>query len=666
MGRQILWVRWAIAFAAIVLLVAGTLPPLLAQDDEEVEEIDSTMCADCHAESAHGTPFADDIEHSTHAGFECLDCHQDRGTFPHVEDPDFSAGQDGCGTCHFEAMEVYTAHGKAEVGSNEDIPECSDCHGAHDVLRSDISRSRTHPMNLPATCGVCHEDLNLTTKYEILVDQPIQVYESSVHGQASQGGVYVAATCNDCHSTGGSAHRILSPGHPESAINHFNIPETCSKCHKGVANDFMEGIHGKLVARGETDAPICTTCHGEHGILSSDDPRSPVAPAHVAEMTCSPCHESARLNDKYGVAAGRLSSFIDSYHGLKSKAGDTHVANCASCHGVHRILPSTDPESSIYPENLQATCGECHPGISAELASAPIHDVTGGGLRSTASDIVERIYIVVIVVTIGLMIIHWLIDLSRHIRLMMRKRPVVRRMSLNEVWQHAFLMVTFVVLVISGFSLRFSESWFARLFFGWDGGFGYRGLVHRVAAILFTFTVVWHLVYLLVTLRGRTFLKDMIPTIEDGKQLLHRMSFALGMREDAPRFGRFSYVEKMEYWALIWGTFVMLLTGFMLWFDNLIVQFIPKGLLDVALVVHYWEAWLATLAILVWHLYSTVYSPDVYPMNPSWITGYMPEDMYKHEHAAHFEDARRETEEEARATLEDLRPSTGSAGGSKK
>ena len=233
------------------------------------------------------------------------------------------------------------------------------------------------------------------------------------------------------------------------------------------------------------------------------------------------------------------------------------------------------------------------------------------------------------------------------------KRPVVRRMTLNEVWQHAFLMVTFIVLVASGFSLRFAESWFARLFFGWDGGFTYRGTVHRFAAVLFTLTVVWHLIYILVSTRGRKFLKDMIPTLEDGKQIFQRMGFALGLTKQAPRFGRFSYVEKMEYWALIWGTFVMLLTGFMLWFDNLIV-------------VHYWEAWLATLAILVWHLYSTVYSPDVYPMNPSWITGYMPEEMYKHEHAAHFEDARRETEEEARAGLERLRPSTGTTSGSNK
>ena len=209
-----------------------------------------------------------------HDGFECLDCHADKDTVPH-RPPD--GGQldgrlRGLPDCHEDAADAYQAHGRAEIGECEDMPQCKDCHGDHDILPSSVKLSRTHPINLPATCGRCHEDLDITTKYDILIDQPIEIYESSVHGQATKGGVYVAATCNDCHSTGGTAHRILAPGHPDSAINHFNIPKTCGKCHKGVENDFWEGIHGKLVARGETDAPVCTHCHGEHGIISPDDP----------------------------------------------------------------------------------------------------------------------------------------------------------------------------------------------------------------------------------------------------------------------------------------------------------------------------------------------------------------------------------------------------------
>jgi len=637
----------------------GTPPDVAVTDVEpveEYEEIDSTACTECHEESLHGSPIAADLEHSVHDGLACLDCHVEMGTMPHREKEDLGAADQGCRDCHADAAEQYQAHGRAAIGTDVDMPLCNNCHGSHEILPSNVKASMTHPVNLPATCGACHEDLNLTKRHEILIDHPIQIYETSVHGKASRGGVYVAATCNDCHSTGASAHKIYSPGHPESAINHFNIPKTCGRCHKGVEADFWEGIHGQLVERGETDAPVCTHCHGEHGIISPSDPRSPVSRTRVAEETCAPCHESTVLNEKYGRSAGRLTSFIDSYHGLKSRAGDTHVANCASCHGVHRILPSSDPTSTIYPDNLQQTCGECHPGISREMAVAPIHGVSGQGLQTSAADWVEKIYIVAIIVIIGLMVLHWLIDLARQLKTLFARRPQVRRMRTSEVWQHAFLMVTFVTLVVSGFALRFGESGLTQLFFGWEGGFELRGVVHRVAAVLFILTVIWHSVFLLTSSRGRHFLKDMWPDRRDFTQFWQRILYNLGRRLEPPAFGRFSYVEKAEYWALIWGSAIMIVTGLLLWFDNSVVQFLPKGFLDVALVIHYYEAWLATLAILIWHLYSTVFSPQVYPMNPSWLTGMMPEKMYRHEHPEHFEQAKKETEEQIKKEMEILSP----------
>jgi cytochrome b subunit of formate dehydrogenase len=112
------------------------------------------------------------------------------------------------------------------------------------------------------------------------------------------------------------------------------------------------------------------------------------------------------------------------------------------------------------------------------------------------------------------------------------------------------------------------------------------------------------------------------------------MKYNLGKSNEEPRMGRFSYVEKAEYWALVWGTIVMGITGLFLWFENLAVSLFPKGLLDVFRVVHYYEAWLAFLAILIWHMYATVFNPRVYPMNPSWLTGKMPVRMFEEEHPA--------------------------------
>jgi cytochrome b subunit of formate dehydrogenase len=224
-------------------------------------------------------------------------------------------------------------------------------------------------------------------------------------------------------------------------------------------------------------------------------------------------------------------------------------------------------------------------------------------------------------------------------------------------------MVSFIVLVISGFALRFSDGFLARIFFGWEGGFEVRGTVHRVAATVFVLTVLWHLLFLVTTRRGRGFFTDMLPGRHDFVQFWHKLLFDVGRRRRRVGFGRFSYIEKAEYWALVWGTVVMIITGLLLWFDNWFVNFLPKGVLDVALVIHYWEAWLASLAILVWHLYATVFSPHVYPMNPSWLTGMMPEEQYRIEHEAHLETARRETEEYIRERLTRLEPEEETAPG---
>ncbi|MEE9574120.1 MAG: cytochrome b/b6 domain-containing protein, partial [Candidatus Neomarinimicrobiota bacterium] len=287
------------------------------------------------------------------------------------------------------------------------------------------------------------------------------------------------------------------------------------------------------------------------------------------------------------------------------------------------------------------------------LAAAPIHGINDKDLRSPVADVIEKIYILAIIVIIGFMIIHWIIDLIRQIVNSMRE-PQVRRMRTHEVWQHTLTMLSFIALAISGFALRFNEGWITEFFFGWERGFELRGLIHRISAVVFIITVLWHLIFILFRPRGKTFIKDMWPNLLDFTQFCERIMYNLGRRKKTPQFERFSYIEKAEYWALAWGTVVMIITGIFLWFDYYFSLFLPKGFFDVSLVIHYWEAWLATLAIGVWHLYSTLFNPHVYPMNTSWLTGKMPEEMYKHEHPEHLEEAKKEEKELIRKEMDTL------------
>ncbi len=603
----------------VYMLVCGSLPVAFCQDKN------ATGFERPDTETAKGVEdYQKTLSLSAHSELYCEDCHGSADLTSHEDIPPVS-----CGGCHDMEARLYQWHGRLPVSEGNDVPACTDCHGTHDILYSGHRDSRVNPLNLSKTCGHCHEDLDLLRKHNILSGSAISVYRSSVHGGSSTNRNHPDACCTDCHASDKTAHRILAPGNPDSSLNFFSIPRTCGGCHEEIENDYWDGVHGKIVARGETSAPVCTRCHGEHGIIPTSDPRSPVSPSRLAEATCSPCHESAYLNDKYGIPSGRGQTWGDSYHGLKSSAGDITVANCSSCHRAHKILPHTDPASSIHQTNLAKTCGNCHPGISETIASIPIHQPPGIS-RTPLAKAIAKIYTFAIATIITMMLLHWLIDLRKKMKLL-NQQPQVVRMNRNEISQHIALMVSFFVLAITGFSLRFAGAFWVQWLFGWEGGFSLRGTIHRVAAVAFILTVTWHLIYLLSN-RGKQFLRDIVPRMKDFHHFVQTLSYNLNFRNEKPRCDRFGYVEKIEYWGLVLGTVVMTISGLSLWFKNDAIQWFSEGFLYVMLVFHYYEAWLAVLTIVVWHLYATILRPRTHPMNPAWLTGKIPLEMYQAEH----------------------------------
>jgi len=611
-------------FAALVLIV---LYPRIA----------TAQCLDCHSDPdftisdstgkeislyVDSTVFAGSI----HGSFDCTDCHTAATDLPHPERMPVV----DCGGCHDDIAAIYQYHGFKKEKPGELYPDCHDCHGTHNILTPDDPGSTANPNNLPATCGRCHEDNSIVGPYHIPMIAPVEIYKTSVHSRRRDDGSGMVATCIDCHSSEGTAHLILAPIYPNSTIYHFNISGTCGRCHRQIRDEYQQGVHGQAAARGETDTPVCIDCHGSHAILPVKNPKSRVNPIRVSLTVCAPCHEDEQLNIKYGLPTNIMRSWRHSYHGLKSTDGDPRVANCSSCHRAHLILPASNPASSISPDNVHSTCSKCHASITPELSRIEIHKTTGVFLNKTGQTF-RAIYIVAIFVIIGSMVTHWLINLRKRIWVLNHGEQVVR-MNRNELWQHTALMITFTVLTITGFAFHYSGSWWARMLFGWPGGFIVRRNIHLVAAVLFIATAIWHVVYLFGR-RGRRFLWDIFPTPKDFRQFFQTMAYDLGLRREEPRFGRFSYIEKAEYWALVWGTVVMIVTGTALWFGPTTENLLKVGALGVMLVIHFYEAILAGLAILIWHLYSTIFNPPVYPNNPSWYTGKMPLSMYREEHA---------------------------------
>jgi formate dehydrogenase gamma subunit len=219
----------------------------------------------------------------------------------------------------------------------------------------------------------------------------------------------------------------------------------------------------------------------------------------------------------------------------------------------------------------------------------------------------------------------------------------IERMTPGERCQHGLLAVSFIILVYTGFALKFPDTWLFAWFVALERGYALRSWIHRSAAIAMVVACLWHFAYL-PTRRGRSHLLHMLPRYQDVVEAVQNFGFLLGLRRDPARFDRFSYVEKAEYWAVIWGSVVMVVTGCMLWFENLTLRHLAKWVLDLATLVHYYEAWLATLAIIVWHFYSVIFNPDVYPMNWTWLTGKISEDMLRHEHPREYERLREQGE----------------------
>lgn len=193
-------------------------------------------------------------------------------------------------------------------------------------------------------------------------------YFGSVHGNAIAGGNTKAPLCQDCHGN----HSIRKTKDPTSAVSRGNVAETCGRCHIEIYAVYKTSIHGMAVSQGIPEAPSCTGCHGEHKIYAHKDPKSTVFATHVAAQ-CSTCHGSVSIMSKYGIEAEQVTTYQNSFHGVASGFGSRTVANCASCHGVHDIRPSEDPRSMVNPKNIPATCGKCHPGANPNFAVGKMH-----------------------------------------------------------------------------------------------------------------------------------------------------------------------------------------------------------------------------------------------------------------------------------------------------
>ena len=589
-----------------------------------------SSCFECHAEKdltkvtesgKEISIYVDEelFKNSVHGDFSCNDCHTDAEGDPHPE----TLEKVQCSNCHDDAEAAYAEgiHGQFLAQGNEFAPTCSSCHGTHNIKGSGDPESKTYPINLPATCGACHQDGGVAegSGSSPKIAKPFEKFEKGVHGHALNEGNETAASCNSCHDS----HRLLPKSDPRSPIYITNISTTCGQCHSDVTEVYSKSIHGISLKEGAFEAPTCTNCHGEHEILSPGDPKSPTYALNIAEKTCAPCHGLPKLNEKYGLLPDPVSSYVNSYHGLASSGGSKIAANCTSCHGIHNIFGEDDPNSTIHPANLQKTCGECHINVTEAFARSYIH-TSPTSTEDRLAELIKIIYIYLIVIVIGGMVIHNLIIWFAYVRAKYRSlkaQKTIQRFDKPWVIQHITMFVTFTILVITGFALKFPEAGWVKILSYVGFNETIRGILHRTAAVTMLIAGIYHLFYLFFAKSWRGELSALMPDISDVRLFFANMRYHMGLSKERPKFERYGYIEKAEYWALVWGTAVMAFTGFVLWFPTAATFFFPSWIIKVSETIHYYEAWLATLAIVLYHMFFAIFHPEDYPINLTGFTG---------------------------------------------
>jgi len=610
------------------------------------------VCLECHSEASlfEGSERADTLvvtaatlDGSVHgeAGLGCVDCHQDLAAvddYPH----DDTLQPARCGPCHAETVRQFadSLHGYAGARGNPRAPTCVTCHLSHAILSSSDPESRTHKVRMLATCAECHGTAGLLTDQIVKLPQSFTDYAQSVHGQGAARGVAVAASCADCHGV----HDLRGAADPRSPINSLNVFTTCGACHPDIQLEYQSSIHGRALQAGVTDSPTCTDCHGEHLILSPRNPDARSHGAHIASQTCGACHNDPVMIHKYSLKETAVDSYEDSYHGWATRRNYERAATCVSCHTAHAVLPKQHLDSTVHANNLVETCRTCHPDADARFAASYTHEAASV-TANPVNIVIRNVYLIAIVIIIGGMILHNLVIMN-YFMITRREQETnsdwVQRFDGIQIAQHLLLTVSFTLLAVTGFALRYPEAWWVRYLTVLGMTEPVRQNLHRAFAVLLILVSLSHAYYVLFMPRGRREFSAIMLKPHDARLLFRNLRFYTWRSETPVKFGRYDYMQKAEYWALVWGTIVMIFTGFVLWYPQWFVSVLPVWIVSASQTVHYYEAWLASLAILVWHFFFVIFHPEQYPMSWTWLTGKMPLEAVKQHHRAWYEEHRDE------------------------
>ena len=442
------------------------------------------------------------------------------------------------------------------------------------------------------------------------------VLAHSVHGSLA---------CVSCHAG------IKQIPHPMPLA-----PVACASCHQMQGRELAHGSHAAaLSGAGKTARPTCTTCHGTHNVM----PAASGAFQRDIARTCAGCHREA------------YRTYMSTPHGQAAALGLQGAPRCVNCHDPHRALPAANPLSRISPANRLNTCRSCHAGADIKLASYDPHPQPDDPARSRLVTYAHYFMVVLLAGVFGFFGLHTLLWLQRGLVGRLRGElpplqhfggPHIQRFTVVDRLTHLIVILSFMLLSLTGLALMHPETAWARAITGFFGGAAAMRIIHLVnGAITFGYFI-FHVLYLgyrALIKRQRFALlgpDSLVPTWQDIKDIGRNFRWFLYLGPQ-PRMGRWSYWEKFDYWAVFCGVAIIGVSGLLLAAPVFFTRFVPGIWLNAAFVVHSEEALLATGFIFIFHFFHNHLRPEKFPIDVSILTGRVPLDRFKEERPLQYE-----------------------------